>query len=517
MKVKISREARILLGLMFLAAAILVWINFFTQQRQGFNLFGNQNTLPEYAASPDASATTDASSPATDSTALSGTELTSTELTSTDTTLVTPDAISGAVDASTSSEVAAIDPSTTDSSITVTAITPDLISPSAVAAETTTEASALPVIEVAPSESVVGESVVGESVASTEAVVSAPEVTVTAIVPEVATPDGAASEIVAPEVAVSPTVATPTAARDIQLAELPFLVTELAVTATEDLAAAEGSATVTRPGEQRASINPFAPIVLKPVEVEVAALPEGEGIVEVPIPDEPISLSTVPVPAGVETLNNASRVEAGGVLDPGAPTETAVLETPLPEALTPAPSLATLPRPLPGGTLPVAPDIMRTMSRTPEADIAELPAVVESQPQLQVAEVEAAIRLPEQSPAANASLSPLASSGTEESDLEPIVTLAADVQAAAVNGGPISAGLSGLSRYLRDNDVRFTGSVIGPVGVGVFRSNVSQVPYVITLGQSIPDTDIVLTSLQGKQAQFTQGQEIQVLTLDLRR
>jgi hypothetical protein len=45
MKVKISREARILVGLMFAAAAVLVWINFFTQQRQGFNLFGNQSNL----------------------------------------------------------------------------------------------------------------------------------------------------------------------------------------------------------------------------------------------------------------------------------------------------------------------------------------------------------------------------------------------------------------------------------------------------------------------------------------
>ena len=104
----------------------------------------------------------------------------------------------------------------------------------------------------------------------------------------------------------------------------------------------------------------------------------------------------------------------------------------------------------------------------------------------------------------------------DDLDLQPVTGLASDIEATP-NGGPIAAGLSGLSRYLRDNDVRFTGSVIGPVGVGIFRSTTSQAPYVITLGQTIPNTDIVLTSLQGKQAQFTQGQEIQSLTLDLRR
>ena len=504
MKVKISREAKILFGLMFLAAAILIWINVFTQQ-QGFGLFGNQSSGPstsEYAASPN----TDSSN-----TAASTTDA----LSATGTLTATPDA--GSIDVATS-EVAPIDPLGT----AVTAITPDLISPSAVVAdnavESTTDA-ALAATEIASSEPGVSEAVVSEvatNEVASETVLPAIAPEVTAIVPDVATESAEVEVISTPEVSVAPTVATPTAARDIQLAELPFLITELPTTVTEELAAAEGTEATVRPGEQRASINPFAPIVLKPLEVEAAALPEGDGIVEVPIPDEPIALSTVEVPAGVETLNGPSQME-GVVLDPGAPTETAVLETPLPEALTPAPAVASLPRPLPSGTLPVAPDIMRTMSRTPDADISDLPAPVEAQTQPQVAEVEAAIRLPEQSPAANASLSPVASAGTEEADLEPIVTLAADAQAAAANGGPISAGLSGLSRYLRDNDVRFTGSVIGPVGVGIFRSKVSQAPYVITLGQVIPDTDIVLTSLQGKQAQFTQGQENQVLTLDLRR
>ena len=198
-----------------------------------------------------------------------------------------------------------------------------------------------------------------------------------------------------------PTVVAPTAARDIELAEFPFLVTELPV--STDLEGAESAATleVARPGEQRASINPFAPIVLAPVEVEAVALPNAQEIIEVPIPDEPTTLTAVDPPAGVET-QTLSQAQDGAVLEPGAPIETVVLETPLPEALTPAPQVASLPRPLPGGTLPVAPEILRTMSRTVDGSVAvadDTQVISDLQPQ--VAEVEVAIRLPDQAPIAS--------------------------------------------------------------------------------------------------------------------
>jgi hypothetical protein len=65
--------------------------------------------------------------------------------------------------------------------------------------------------------------------------------------------------------------------------------------------------------------------------------------------------------------------------------------------------------------------------------------------------------------------------------------------------------------------VIFTGSVLGPVGVAVFRSSLSQSPLVVTLGQTLPETDIVLTDLKGQQAEFTQDNDKQILILDLRR
>jgi hypothetical protein len=513
MKVKISREARILMGLMFAAAAVLVWINFFTQ-RQGFDLFGARTapssstvapssgyvaTIPSDAVTPDASVIDPATltSPTAD-----------TGVTAIDSTASTP-------------EVTTVDPTAiTDAATDPTAISTDatLIDPTTFADPAVTDTAVDPAVVAA--EPV--DATVVDTTASADAAV-------TAVSPDsieasdVVSADAASEATITPEVAadIAPSVAAPTAARDIELAELPFLVTELAV--VTDVIEAENltSDEVLRPGEQRASINPFAPIVLKPVEVAAVPLPQGENIIDVPIPDAPTGLNTVEAPSGVETVTipeSSNMIEVNS-LEPGAPTETVVFETPLPEAVTPAPAVASLPRPLPGGTLPVAPEILRTMSVVPPAvDNNEGDETVANL-QPQVAEVEVAIRLPNQAPVATAIIedtTPSIIPVSQESELEPITALASDLETAP-NGGPIAAGLSGLSRYLRDNDVRFTGSVIGPVGVGIFRSSLSKAPYVITLGQTIPNTDIVLTSLQGKQAQFTQGQEVQSLTLDLRR
>ncbi len=70
---------------------------------------------------------------------------------------------------------------------------------------------------------------------------------------------------------------------------------------------------------------------------------------------------------------------------------------------------------------------------------------------------------------------------------------------------------------MRDENFSFTGSVLGPVSVGVFRSDLDNVPLVVALGQTLPDTDIVLTDLRGQQAELRLGDITQILTLDIRR
>ena len=82
---------------------------------------------------------------------------------------------------------------------------------------------------------------------------------------------------------------------------------------------------------------------------------------------------------------------------------------------------------------------------------------------------------------------------------------------------PLAAGATQLARFLRDQNYAFTGSVVGPVGVGVFRSDLDPAPVVVVLGQTLPDTEIVLTDLRGQQAELRLGDSTQILTLDLRR
>jgi hypothetical protein len=51
----------------------------------------------------------------------------------------------------------------------------------------------------------------------------------------------------------------------------------------------------------------------------------------------------------------------------------------------------------------------------------------------------------------------------------------------------------------------------------VFRSNLYQQPAVVMLGQTLPDSEILLSDLRGYEARFTLGQNTQVLSLDTRR
>jgi hypothetical protein len=433
--IKISREAKILFGLMCLAAAILIWVNFATQRQGGFALFGNQEATLAPSSPTETTSPVDATTPGA----------------------VTPD----------DSVLTTTEPTTSDvngasvlPNVDVTAVAPDG------STTTTPDTTALPAettVEAGPTEAT-------------------------------------------PIVEVTPTVAAaPIAARDVQLAELPFLVTEAPVEVvtetTEDVVAETA-----RPGEQRATVNPFSPIVLAPVETTVASDPtpvDTSTLIDVPVPAEPIAVT--PADAGLQ--QGVQPIETGPI----------IAEGPLPEAVLPAPTVATLPRPLPTATSPVAPDILRNMSRT---EVVE--PVAETGPQ--VLEVPAAIREPAQVAASvvPAILPPsTASPESAEVELEPVGSLASvaetEPSTPASNGAPLFAGASPLSSYLRNNDVRFTGYAIGPVSVGIFRSLKSANPVVVTLGQTLPDTEFVLTNLQGKEAEFSYGQEKQTLTLDLRR
>lgn len=297
----------------------------------------------------------------------------------------------------------------------------------------------------------------------------------------------------APTVAVSPdgdaptVVTTPNDAvvgREIRVAEFPFLVNEPPAEATEADAGEEGDETAEAGagGETRASVNPFSPIVLPETASAVAeARPEATSspnVETVDVPDAPT----------VETVQ----------------AEVPVPAAPAPRALAPAgSSTASLPRTLPGGTLPIAPDILSS----PRAEPAMLTP-------LDLAD-RTAIREPD-APTASAPLPTLAGPDGEP-DGDPMPLAVGEVPAAGTPDEPLVAGADGLARFLRDRNVAFTGSVVGSVGVGVFRVDGTTAPIVLALGQPLPDTEIVLTDLRGQAAEFTLQDTTHVLTLDLRR
>lgn len=300
------------------------------------------------------------------------------------------------------------------------------------------------------------------------------------------------------EVAVIPTPesAAPLVARDFELPKLPFLVTSRPEPlATDEAAPAAEGGTINRPQSlQRISVNPFSPIIVQRPPVAAAPAPSvpnrpsGNADIQiVSIPSAPpASAAPIITPPGLGMQNNP--------LPATGPAVTA----PSPRALTPpSPQTQELPRALPGGTLPVVPDILRQVRTVDEGQPDNLASV-------------AALRVPQASDLPT----PAGTQGataTAEDTPEPLML------ETAVATPPLDAGTNSLSRYLRDNNVRFTGTVLGPVGVGVFRSSLSDSPIIVTLGQLLPDTQIVLTNLKGEQAELTQDSYTQTLILDLRR
>lgn len=285
--------------------------------------------------------------------------------------------------------------------------------------------------------------------------------------------------------------------RDLVVEELPFLVLAPPSGGPADDPASGASAS--RPqATQRATINPFSPVV---VQAPPAAAPVQEVAQEQP-------------PASTPIVEVVAEAPAGRTTQPQAAPAPEPVRAPAPRAVAPASSVSSdLPRALPTGMLPTSPQILRDARSQPAAvapvapNIGDLAALREpgSETPVPVAPVDAA--------------AVAATAATVPDPLGPGRPLSQPVQADArpANTLPLAVGADPLSRYLRDNDVRFTGTVLGPLSVGVFRSSIYSTPVVLTLGQPLPDTDIILSDLRGYEARFTQGDRTQTLSLDLRR
>ncbi len=299
----------------------------------------------------------------------------------------------------------------------------------------------------------------------------------------------------------------PLTAREVEVAELPFLVTEPPALDTPEAGAAPDLDLARPNGELRATVNPFSPILLAPppeqpqtqVFAAPSVAPAGSSDFSLAPPSTPSGIVDVPIPD--------APVAAGVPIEVSAPQVPTRVTAPAPQPLTPrAGVVASLPRPLPGGTLPVTPDLLRTTRAEPVAAAAtpEVAPLVEL----------AALRVPGRATSPNfADAAPPALPQAEVNEAEPLPLAGTSGRGPAL-GNPIAAGTSGLTRFLRDGNYRFTGYVISAVGVGVFRSNEAATPVIVNLGQTIPGTDIVLTSLKGEQAELTLEDEKQILILN---
>lgn len=316
----------------------------------------------------------------------------------------------------------------------------------------------------------------------------------------VATPDGGSAEVATPTVVTGTTRVT---VSDVQVLALPFLVTE---PPPPDELAIDGQPielgprlVTNAPTPVRTSVNPFSPIVLPAVaEVPEPAVP---AVVEV----------TVPVlPTAAEIL--ASRNAAADLA---------------PRALTPrSPTVVALPRSLPTGGVLSAPSILTT-PRTPSLSTASTSGSSAITPSLGLANLALpAARVPSAAqPTVDVALprTPEASSVTFVPDLlaSPRVGVAdadADLPASGEgDGDTVRTDLDPLQTFLVDREVAFTGSVLGNVAVGVFRVGGYTSPVVLSLGQTLLDTEIVLTDVGSQSAEFTLGDLTHVLTLELGR
>ena len=308
-------------------------------------------------------------------------------------------------------------------------------------------------------------------------------------------------------------VMPPRVAREIEVLKLPFLVTSPPAPEVED----EDVAPISHAVRQRSSINPFAPIVVAKA------------------PPPPPSRSTPPAPTATASTRLANS-SAPSVSNTRAVPEARQIAQLPPEVVPPTPrptappspqaSINHLPQALPRGTLPVVPTLLSHPTRSVAVAMTGTNTAVSTE--IDITKIVGA-----STPLAEP-VSAYPSSSTADTPSNPNNVETDTVASVENNTGqigvaipaPIGAlsrsqpstvmpGITVLSRYLRDVNLSFTGAVLGPINLAVFRANGQS--FSVQLGQNLPDTDIVLTNVRNHEVELTQGNESKLLTLDLRR
>lgn len=309
---------------------------------------------------------------------------------------------------------------------------------------------------------------------------------------------------VEPGTATTP-AAPPTTARPLEVLPLPFLVTEAPrPTEPSDRDETPASAALTRP---RVTVppNPFVPLIIETAPTAVAQ-PTGPApaIVGRPTPTPPVISQPIPSQtARVQVRQPATPLSRPSL--PGTRPTPGVTTSPTTAATTPtAPSgqarlaQGTSRASLPGlvglgsGSLPIrlAPldrELTTTGSETPKEA-----AALDTEPggtttsvsgNLDFARAEIDARLTQV--------------------LEPKSSLARSQEAIQE---------SSLARFVREQNLKLSGVVLGPTSVAIFQSKDGFT--VLPVGRTLPGSDVLLRSLSAKEALLVQGSESLNLTMD---
>lgn len=303
----------------------------------------------------------------------------------------------------------------------------------------------------------------------------------------------------------TPSTPPATTARPLEVLPLPFLVTEATrPTEQENQGETAASAALTRP---RVTVppNPFVPLVVETVPPAVAQPTQpAPAIVSRPMPTPPVVSQPIP--------SQTARVQ---VRQPTTPLPRPSLPGTRPTPGVTPPSTPTTP-PGPSGQARLAQGTSRT----------SLPGVVSlgsgSLPirltPLDRELTTTASDTPKEAAALDVAgtAATTAASGSGNLDFARAEIDARLTQVLEPRSNPArgqeAEQESTLARYVREQNLKLSGVVLGPTSVAIFQSKDGFM--VLPVGRTLPGSDVLLRSLSAKEALLVQGSESLNLTMD---
>ncbi|MBO1438534.1 hypothetical protein [Meiothermus sp. CFH 77666] len=303
----------------------------------------------------------------------------------------------------------------------------------------------------------------------------------------------------------TPTLATPpaTTARPLEVLPLPFLVTE----ATRPTEPAEQEDTVASAALARPRVtvppNPFVPLIIETTPPAVAQ-------------------PTQPAPAIVSRPTPAPQVVSQPI-----PSQTARVQVRQPTTPLPRPSLPGT-RPTPGVTTPPTTTVTTPTAPSGQARLAQgtsrtsLPGAVSLGSGLlpiRLAPLDreltaTASETPKEAAALDVQPGAATTSGNLDfarAEIDARLTQVLEPKSNLARGQE-AVQESRLARFVREQNLKLSGVVLGPTSVAIFQSKDGFT--VLPVGRTLPGSDVLLKSLSAKEALLVQGSETLNLTMD---